>query len=74
MSRLSSLHPGLTGILPLADAMWTRARQPHEKFYGLWALLHSSHTLHFLPPAIRAGACSDILIEGCPSIVKLAED
>ena len=34
MSRLSSLHPGLAGILPLADAMWKRARQPHEKFYG----------------------------------------
>jgi hypothetical protein len=34
MSLLSSLHPGLTGILPLADAMWKRARQPHEKFYG----------------------------------------
>ena len=34
MSRLSSLHPGLAGILPLADTMWKRARQPHEKFYG----------------------------------------
>jgi len=34
MYRLSSLHPGLTGILPLADATWKRTRQPHEKFYG----------------------------------------
>jgi hypothetical protein len=34
MYRLSSLHPGLTGILPLADARWKRTRQLHEKFYG----------------------------------------
>jgi hypothetical protein len=52
MSRLSSLHPGLTGILPLADAMWERARQPHEKFYG-HSYTCTAPTLHFLPPAIR---------------------
>jgi hypothetical protein len=42
MSRLSSLHPGLTGC-----DMWKRARQPHEKFNG-HAYTAPTHSSFFL--------------------------